>query len=91
MEIKEQIERDIADLEADIMQTEEMMAEEEQDLQRLTSPDYKSESNPDDEFRDQDIMECQDAIAGYQRNIAGYQRKIEMLKARLTSVAKVGE
>ena len=84
METKESIERDIADLEVDIMQTEEMMAEEEEDLERLTSPDYKPEDNPDDDFRDQDIQECEDAIAGYRRNIANYQRKIERLQARLT-------
>lgn len=85
MQTKQSIEREIADLEVDIMQLEEFIAEEQEDLERLTADDYQAEDNPDHEFRGQDIEECQDAIAGYQREIARFRRKIERLKERLTA------
>lgn len=73
--------REIADLEADIQEFEEMIREEEKSLAYLESEDYKPEDNPDHEFRDQDIEENNSTIAEYRQNIAKCQRKIESLKS----------
>ncbi len=68
------IDKAIVEVEDEIMTIEGELAEMEERLAYLESDDYAPEQNPDHEYKESDIVFCEDEIAGLSRTLQKLKR-----------------
>lgn len=68
----------------------ELIPDLEKTLAYLTDPDYKPDDNPDHEYREQDIDDCEWELAVHQRDLHTSKEKLGKLRRRLALISLRG-